>query len=251
MFFIASKILSFLIDPFFWIVVFFALGIFAKRIYRRRKYFLIGSILLILFSNSFIFKKMSSFWSIEVETKSPNNYDYGILLGGMIDLNSNKDCIKFYTNNDRLLNTIELYHSKIIDKIIITGASGSMVSELIEADLIENYLVRIGIPKSDIIKETKSKNTFQNAQFTEKIILDNNLVDKPTCLIITSDYHMRRAMACFYNTELEVYPYSKRTDINFFDLEYLLIPQSDTLFSWKILLHEIVGYYAYKIMGYT
>ena len=58
-------------------------------------------------------------------------------------------------------------------------------------------------------------------------------------------------MACFYNTELEVYPFSKRTSNNYFDLESLIIPQSHALFSWKILLHEIVGYYAYKIMGYT
>lgn len=250
MFFIASKILSFLIDPFFWIISIFVLAIFSKKIYRRRKYFIIGFITLLIFSNNFIFKTINDFWSYKPELDNPVNYDIGILLGGMISLNSEKGLIKFNTNNDRLLNTIELYYSKTIDKILITGASGSMVSNLIEADLIEKYLLDIGIPLKDILKETKSKNTFENAKFSEKIILNLYNIKKQKCLIITSDYHMRRSMACFYNTQLNVYPYVKLIDQKYFDLESILVPQSNILFKWKILFHEIMGYYSYKIMGY-
>ena len=45
-------------------------------------------------------------------------YDYGILMGGMISLNSTPENIHFLKNNDRLLNTIELYKKGIIDKMI-------------------------------------------------------------------------------------------------------------------------------------
>ena len=250
MFFVASKILSFLIDPFFWIIGLFMLAIFSKKIYKRRKYFIIGFITLFLFSNNFIFKTVNDYWSINSNLNNPISYDYGILLGGMISLNSEKDAIKFNSNNDRLLNTIELYYAKKIDKILITGASGSMVSDLIEADLIEMYLLKIGIPKKDIIKETKSKNTYENAQFSEKVILKIANKNNPKCLVITSEYHMRRSMACFYNTELNVYAFTKRTDEKYFDLESFLLPQSNILYQWKILFHEIIGYYTYKIVGY-
>ena len=39
-------------------------------------------------------------------------YDYGILLGGMIDIESSPENILFLKNNDRLLNTIELFSEK-------------------------------------------------------------------------------------------------------------------------------------------
>ena len=146
--------------------------------------------------------------------------------------------------------TCNLNHKKMSKVILITGASGSMVSDLIEADLIEMYLLKIGIPKKDIIKETKSKNTYENAQFSEKVILKIANKNNPKCLVITSEYHMRRSMACFYNTELNVYAFTKRTDEKYFDIESFLLPQSNILYQWKILFHEIIGYYTYKIVGY-
>lgn len=250
MFFIASKILSFLIDPFFWIIGFFLLATFSKKIYKRKRYFIIGLITLFIFSNSFIFKSVNGLWKINPELENPPKFDFGILLGGMISLNSDENTIKFNSNNDRLLNTIDLYYAKTIDKILITGASGSMVSDLIEADLIEKYLLDIGVPKVDIFKEIKSKNTFENAQFSEEIILNLGEKTQFNCLIITSDYHMRRSMACFYNTNLNVYPFTKKIEEKYFDFESFLIPQSNVLFQWKILSHEIIGYFSYKMMGY-
>ena len=70
------------------------------------------------------------------------------------------------------------------------------------------------------------------------------------CLIITSDYHLRRSLACFKKTNLQADPYVKKPTTKHFDLEYLIVPQSSSLFGWKILLHEIVGYYTYKLLNY-
>ena len=239
-----------MIDPFFWIIGFFLLATFSKKVYKRKKHFITGLIVLFIFSNSFIFKSVNDLWKIDPELENPKKFDFGILLGGMISLNSDQNAIKFNSNNDRLLNTIDLYYTKTIDKILITGASGSMVSDLIEADLIEKYLLGIGVPKNDIVKEIKSKNTFENAQFSEEIILNLGEKTEYNCLIITSDYHMRRSMACFYNTNLNVYPFTKKIEEKYFDFESFLIPQSNVLYQWKILGHEIVGYFSYKLMGY-
>ena len=48
---------------------------------------------------------MNNLWC-DLPNKNYQNYDVGILLGGMISLNSNSDNIKFSSNNDRLLNTL-------------------------------------------------------------------------------------------------------------------------------------------------
>ncbi len=249
MFFTASKILSFLLDPFFWILVILMLALFSKKKYKRKKRLWMGFLIFIVFSNSYIYKLTFSFW--EIKSKSTiENYDYGILLGGMVNLNSSIDNIRFNSTADRLLKTIELYHNNKINKILISGASGSMMSDLVEADYIRNYLITIGIPKENIITERNSKNTYENAKYSAQIILKETNLEAPTCLLITSDYHMRRSLACFNNTGLKVDPYVLDLESKYFDLESLIIPQSYILAEWKKLTHEIIGYLAYSFSGY-
>ena len=156
MFFILSKILGFIADPLVVIVCFFVLGLFSKRKYRRRKHILISFLLLLFFSNGYIHKLSSDLWNLK-EVELQEEYDYGILLGGIISLNSTKKDMKFGYSSNRLLNTIKLYKTNKINKIIISGASGSLQSELIEADYLKKYLVEIGIPNYDIICEKKFK----------------------------------------------------------------------------------------------
>ena len=249
MFFLLSKILSFLIDPFFWIVVFLLASLLHKRKYLRRRFLILGLLFLILFSNPLIHKFINDLWTVKYETKNIT-YDYGILLGGMVDLKSTEDNIIFSKNNDRLLNTIELFSEKRIKKILITGASGSLTSKLKEAKILKNYLIKIGIPDSCILEENSSKNTYENAIYSEKILNQIHANEEFNCLIITSDYHMRRSLSCFKKTNLNSDPYIKKPNLKHFDLEYIIVPQSSALFTWKILLHEIVGYYAYKFLNY-
>lgn len=249
MFFLLSKILSFLIDPFFWIVVFLLASLLHKRKYLRRRFLTLGLLFLILFSNPFINKFINDLWTVKyVDLKE--KYDYGILLGGMIDIESTPENILFLKNNDRLLNTIELFSEKKIKKILISGASGSLNSELKEAEILKKYLVKIGIPDSCVLVENLSKNTYENAINCNKKLTQIHTSKIINCLIITSDYHIRRSLACFKKTDLNAYPYVKKPTIKHFDLENIIVPQSSALFSWKILLHEIVGYFTYRLLNY-
>ena len=249
MFFLLSKILSFLIDPFFWIVVFLLASLFHKRKYLRTRFLTFGLLFLILFSNSLIYNFVNDLWSVNYVT-SIEEYDYGIVMGGMINLKSDEENILFSNNNDRLLNALDLYSKGIIKKVLITGASGSLTSDLKEAEILKKYLIKIGIPDSCVLAENLSKNTYENAIFCDKKLSKIHESKVINCLIITSDYHMRRSLACFKKTNLHAEPYVKKTTIKHFDLEYIIVPQSSALFSWKILLHEIVGYYTYKLLNY-
>ena len=249
MFFILSKILGFIADPLVVIVCVFVLGLFSKRKYRRRKHILISFLLLLFFSNGYIYKLSSDLWNLK-EVELQEEYDYGILLGGIISLNSTKKDMKFGYSSNRLLNTIKLYKTNKINKIIISGASGSLQSELIEADYLKKYLVEIGIPNYDIICEKNSQNTYQNALFTSNYIFKNSKKPSPKCLLITSDYHQRRAMACFKKNKLNVDPYIIKLEEKHIYWESFVIPQSSVLFQWRILLHEMIGYISYKASNY-
>ena len=238
-----------MIDPFFWIVVFLLASLLHKREYLRRRFLTLGLLFLILFSNPFINKFINDLWTVKyVDLKE--KYDYGILLGGMIDIESTPENILFLKNNDRLLNTIELFSEKKIKKILISGASGSLNSELKEAEILKKYLVKIGIPDSCVLVENLSKNTYENAINCNKKLTQIHTSKIINCLIITSDYHIRRSLACFKKTDLNAYPYVKKPTIKHFDLENIIVPQSSALFSWKILLHEIVGYFTYRLLNY-
>jgi len=248
-FFIFSKILSFAVDPFFWIIILLLLALFAKKKYRRPRYLVSALILTFVFSSSPIYKITFEYWKIKQDI-TYQKFDAGILLGGMISLSSSDENILFNEYNDRLLNTLELFHKGIIKKIIITGASGSLSSDLKEADIIKSFLIRIGVPREKIIVENQSKNTHENAIYTELTCKELEM-DKYSFLLITSDYHMRRSLSCFKKTGLNITPFVKESDEFHFDLEYLIVPQTSVLFKWKVLFHEIVGYFMYKLMGYV
>ncbi|MDC2982295.1 YdcF family protein [Bacteroidota bacterium] len=248
-FFIFSKILSFAIDPFFWIIILLLLALLAKKKYRRPRYLVLALILTFVFSSTPIYKITFDYWKIKQDI-TYQKFDAGILLGGMISLSSSDENILFNEHNDRLLNTLELFHKGIIKKIIITGASGSLSSDLKEADVIKSFLIRIGVPKEKIIVENQSKNTHENAIYTELTCKELEM-DKYSFLLITSDYHMRRSLSCFKKTGLNITPFVKESEEFHFDLEYLIVPQTNVLFKWKVLFHEIVGYFVYKLMGYV
>ncbi len=248
MFFILSKIVAFIADPLVFVTAFFILGLFVRTKYRRRRYLLISFVLLLFFSNGFIYQTAFNQWGV-TPLKLKKKYDYGILLGGMISLNSTEEDIKFGESSDRLLYTVKLYQDSVINKIIITGASGSLQSEMIEAKFLKAYLVKIGIPETDIICETKSQNTYQNAAYTAELLSVNHK-STPSCLLITSDFHYRRAIACFKKNNLHVDPYLKNLKQKTISIEEYIQPQSAYLYKWRILLHEIIGYYTYQAMGY-
>ena len=249
MFFLFSKIFSFLIDPFFWIIAFLLFSFFHRRKYLRRRFLTFGLLFLLIFSNSFIYNFINEKWCVKPNSLK-TEYDYGILMGGMINLRSDENNILFSNNNDRLLNTLDLFSKGIIKKILISGASGSLTSELKEAQILRKYLIKIGIPDTCVLAENSSKNTYENAIYSEKLLNKIHPNQEIRCLIITSDYHMRRSLACFKKTKLNVDPFVKKSKLEHFDLEWIIIPQSSTLFSWKVLFHEIAGYYTYKIFNY-
>ena len=74
-------------------------------------------------------------------------------------------------------------------KIIASGGQGPHES-IPEGLAIARYLVKHNIPKSDIIIEDKSKNTYENVKFSKALM--NN--EKDRNLIVTNNFHIFRAL---------------------------------------------------------
>ena len=75
--------------------------------------------------------------------------------------------------------------------IVTCGAQGSN-EPAPEAYVMRDYLVSLGVPEGMILTEASSFNTKQNIQNAAALLKDHSA---QTVLIVTSDYHLPRAMA--------------------------------------------------------
>lgn len=254
MFFILSKIVIWFLYPFNWfilsIICFFIFK--NKKIKKTFKYIAIG--LFIFFSNTVIFLQCMKAWEIHgTRYNDVKKYDVGIVLGGMFEYNNDLNRLRVMSHADRIWHAITLYKKGKIRKILISGDSGYVLDHgLKEAIQLKKALVEWGIPNNDIIIETISKNTHENALETKKV-LENGYPHLQNFLLITSGFHMRRAKACFekeglecdvYSTDLITGPNSK------YYWDQYVVPDMGTFFGWNKLIKEWIGYLTYRVMGY-
>ena len=251
--YILSKAIYFLINPIIWVFAIFLVAFFRKK--EQRKWLRIGIVLFLFFSLAPIFQVFARMWEVPMTDMRTieKEYDIGIVLGGFSRDNLKPyDRLHFTTSSTRLTTAMELYQSGVIKKIMVTGGSFAVPEgQLPEGERCRIFLEKLGIPKEDIIIESESLNTRENAILSKKII-DNQFKDS-SCLLITSAWHMRRANACFKKANFHCDTFSTDTFNGRLNraVYYYIFPNGATLSSWQILTKEWFGFVMYKVMGYV
>jgi uncharacterized SAM-binding protein YcdF (DUF218 family) len=238
--------------PLTWILICLGLSIFSKSAKRKKIFFRWAVGLLLFFTNPFFINEALLAWEIPATAwEKVQKYEVGILLTGIS--NAQKDpADRLYLNKggDRLTHTLILYKMGKIKKILISGGH-FFKNDIQEGREIKKILLLAGVPETDIILEEKSLNTRENALFTAKILQEQFPNQK--YLLITSAFHLRRAKACFEKVGIQVNVFS--VDFYSQNRSWLpaswLVPNEKSLYYWYVLLHEIVGYLVYKIVGYA
>ena len=258
MFFLLSKILSFLLVPLLWSIVMYIWSWKTNNHLRKRYLFWLATLILYIFSNEFITDMTTGKWEYRFENSSycpekDGPYEYGIVLGGMTWYNTDTHKPQFLRSGDRLFQAVWLLKQHYIKKIVFSGGSGSLTSPDIKEGIhIKKWLNQIGIPDSLLIIEAKSDNTYENAVFT-KHILDSLGKNNSKILLITSAAHMKRSLACFQKqgfTSITPYPTDYYSSKFRLEIDHCLLPSTDALYANNVLIHEMVGYIIYKLMGY-
>lgn len=255
MFFYLSKLVAFLFSPLVWVFVLLLYSFRTKVEGRARKLRWTAVILLYLCSNAFLVDELFRAW----EPVTPDydlmdtKYDGAIVLGGIGDIDLRLQKINFGKSGDRLFQTLPLYYKGRVKRIIFTGGSGSIeFPEKKEAYFVKKYLQSIQFPDSALIIENESKNTYENAVFTKKI-LDSLQIDG-NFLLVTSGYHVPRSLAIFKKAGYKnVTPYitNRSSGIRRYTFDHLFIPNPGVLYALEFLIHEWVGFMVYKIKGYA
>lgn len=117
----------------------------------------------------------------------------GIVLGGGVM----NDGTLPHDVEKRVLKAAQLFQKKSITQIIVTGNSTNPRVQKTEAELMAHLLVQQGINRNKIILEKKAKDTIGNAVFSKELVIKKNLWKE--IILVTSNYHMRRALSIFHH----------------------------------------------------
>ncbi len=212
------------------------------------------SVFTYIISNSFLVDEVVCAWEYvddDIYLKK-SKYDMAVVLGGMGRIDERQNRFDFGYSGDRLFQTLEMYYKGRVNKLLITGGSGSISKpNQREAIYVKKYLLNIGIPDSNVVIENDSKNTYENAVFTKRIL--DSLQFKGSILLVTSSFHMRRSLAVFEKAGYKnITPFitNKITGVRKFEIDYCFIPNIDALLSLNLIVHEMFGYVMYKLQGY-
>ena len=243
--FILSKVLSFFLNPFIWITILLIISILSADQRRRKKLIIISLSITLFFSNPLLINLiLIQFQADPMPMKSEEQYEVGVVLGGMVSFDEVNSTPHFNQSSDRFIQTALLYKTGHIKKIIASGGNAIFVKQhFAEAEFIAKNLIDLEIPKEDIYIETQSKNTKENAKYTHKLI-DSLGGIKGKLVLITSAFHIPRATEVFEKEGLKVRPYpcafgmlpsASKLDADAF------IPTSDSFEGWARFFKEIIG----------
>jgi uncharacterized SAM-binding protein YcdF (DUF218 family) len=245
--------LLFLLDPLIWIFILLFWTILIKNTVRKKRILWITVFVFYFFSNAFLTDEFIRSYEERNQTYSEliEKYDVAIVLGGFSSYDDTQEQIQFNSATDRLMTGIKLYKTGRAKKLMIVSGSGQIMNpDEKEAIYVRDYLLSIGIPARDLIIESESKNTRENAVFTAKILNEKYINGK--YILVTSALHMPRAKRCFQKTKLAVTPLSvdHQSGPRKYVFDHLFIPNLDSLRRWKSLIKEWVGFVVYKLNGY-
>lgn len=134
-------------------------------------------------------------------------------------------------------------------KLVFTGGNGSLSKQKQTlADVAEALFVQLGMDISRVTFERKSRNTYENATLSKDIV---NPKPGEKWVLITSAFHMPRAVGIFCKLGWQVIPYPvdhmSRPD-NLFQLSFDL---ANHLKTFSTAIREWIGMTAYYMTGKT
>jgi uncharacterized SAM-binding protein YcdF (DUF218 family) len=250
MFFILSKVLLFLLMPFWWIVILLLSAWISKSPKIKKRLLVMAIVIAVVFTNPLLYRTAVLAWQPEpVQLPAGRVYEAGIVLGGMAGFDK-YDRGHFGDPADRFIQTANLFHRGIIKRILITGGTGTLnQANPPESIFLKTAFLANGVPDSCIIIESQSRNTYENAVYSKKLI--DSLHLKPPYILITSATHIRRSENVFRKAGYDVISYPcdyKVTPVKFRFLASIL-PNSSLLDQWAVFLKEMVGLAVYKLTG--
>lgn len=258
MFFFLSKILDIFLSPLTWVLLLATLGLLAPRWPRLerplRRAGLAALALVYLLSTELV---ANAIWrALEappLTTLRPDvTYDAVVVLGGMLDDRAMRTygVVGYNDNVDRLIAARDVLARGQARKALLSGGDANPAEQgLVEAQVLARQLQDWGIDPGRLVVEDVSRNTRENAVESAKIARREGW---QSVLVITSAFHMPRALGCFRAVGLPVdtLAVDLRSDRAPKSLNDLL-PRTHALHTSAAALRELAGRVIYRVRGYS
>lgn len=129
-------------------------------------------------------------------------------------------------------------------RILISGGDPALVGKA-ESEIAKEELMKLDIPSSDILTETKSLNTYENAAYSSQII--RTFSPETQIYLVTSGTHMRRSLKSF--SFFKVYPTAAPADFIVIKKSWKHLYQN--IYFADLTLHEYIGYFKVILQDIT
>lgn len=145
----------------------------------------------------------------------------------------------------RIVTAVRLQKRLELPVILSGGKVYSSSSDM--APILRRFLIDLGVDSRQIIIENRSRDTYENAGYTESICRRHGFL-KP--ILITSALHMPRSVMMFEKTELQVIPFPAgfRTRPNPSYAWQHFRPSSGSMNLFAAAMHEYLGILYYKLI---
>jgi len=143
----------------------------------------------------------------------------------------------------RLIEGIRIYRKYPGAKLLLSG--GNVHDPVSEAEIMARVAMEIGIPERDIILESESKDTRDEALFIKPIVGSEPFV------LVTTASHIPRSMALFKKLGMNPIPspighsVRDRQGLHY----YSFFPNTGNLFKTELAIHEYLGLTWAKLRG--
>jgi len=183
-------------------------------------------------------------------TAAPQAQAIVVLGGGLINTSGPPGSVELGSEADRLWLAVELYRAGKSPLILISGGNVFDTKHLPESALAARVLIEWGIPQVAILTEEQSRDTHQNAVYTQRILAQKGIT---RILLVTSAFHMPRAASTFRRTGLTVIPIPADYFTGPSDQPLLLsiLPTSSALNDSGLAIKEYLGLLVYHLRGWA
>lgn len=177
--------------------------------------------------------------------------DIAIVLGGAVyDATPPRTEPELGDAVDRVWHAAKLFRSGHVKGILVVGGNLPWVpGRRPEAELIRALLIDLAVPETAISIGSTSRNTYENALEAKALMEKQPFVSG---LLVTSAWHMPRALATFTKAGLPVHPApcDYRSSETLSDTLLDWIPQAGAFATTSAALREWIGIHVYRWRGW-
>lgn len=253
--FIASRLLTFALQPLFWVLVLLLASLLLAH-WRPRTGQALGWVALLVLTLSFWTSGSEELLrTLETRYPQPAPIDMEqqvgvVVLGGALSdpaLWTAHHQVGLNEHAERMTEAVAMLRRYPHLRLVFTGGIGNIAGTgPTEAVRAKAFFDAMGVDPARVVYEDRSRNTYENALHSAAL---SHVDKRQPWLLLTSAFHMPRAMGVFTHEGWNVTPwpvdYRTTPADGWFDFSLHSGPAL-----WSLALHEWLGMVAYRMAGW-